>query len=854
MRELSAHPEKMRRNDKLCFKGETQPMRANRLFMSTALTALLCAAPVWAQDSGEDAEDEVNYLDRVVVSGTINPRTQLDSAVSVSTVDNQLIEDFNPSSEADLWRLIPGIQVPGGGGPGGNSNVAVRGLPVITGGSPYVAIQEDGLQVSLFGDDAFANNDLWTRYDWTTRRIEAIRGGTAGTFTSQAPGAVLNYISRTGEEQGGAIGVTSGIGFDETQVDFRYGDYLTDDIRFHVGGFIRQGEGHKDVGYQIIDSFQLKGNLTKELDGGYLRFHTKIADTQEPIYHNSPFLANLGSGAEQSISDMTPFSGAGQSFDPRDESFHNINQRTVAFLPLGSDGDVVQREINGVSTEQLSFGIDFMKDLNDTFTLRNNGRIQRVSGSFANSWGNAGYGVADGTDVLRYATGANVGGNVPAGTVFQNQQTVIVDTDDYGSFINDLSLAGKWDVGGAQVSAKVGYFYFSQSVEQAWHVNNHTRVVDGSNADLLNQFDTAGNQLTVDGANGFNQGWGGFPPVYDYDITNQAPYVALDVETDRFVFDVSLRNDTVATQGERRGTATNAFTVTINDPVTGNAVDLLAGDLGGGSLQRVDFETDKTNWTVGALWKATDNTSVFVRASEAFRHNSYRRFNNASEFTANGDITSVARDAFTDPVEQLEIGVKNRGAVGEFDYTVDFTLLQAEFTQNAVETNPVICGPINGGPSCLIPTTIESQGFEFFGTANWNDLSVVANATYTDAEDTDGNRIVRVPDFQYTLNARYDFLDNLSANVGLSGQTDTLIGNLVEDGSIIFNGGVSYSPIEGITLGLDAYNLTDELVFRGNDVSVAIDAATLGRADGKALLTGIPVDGRTVRLSLRYDF
>ena len=67
--------------------------------------------------------------------------------------------------------MIPGIQVAGTSGPGGNSNIAVRGLPVATGGSPFVQIQEDGLPTVLFGDIQFGNNDYWTHFDASVERV-----------------------------------------------------------------------------------------------------------------------------------------------------------------------------------------------------------------------------------------------------------------------------------------------------------------------------------------------------------------------------------------------------------------------------------------------------------------------------------------------------------------------------------------------------------------------------------------------------------------------------------------------------------------------------------------------------------
>ena len=116
--------------------------------------------------------------------------------VSVTSVDADMIKDFQPSSESEVFRMIPGIQVAGTAGPGGNSNIAVRGLPVATGGSPFVQIQEDGLPVFEDGALQFANADTFYRLDETVSKMEAVRGGSASIFANNAPGGIINFISK----------------------------------------------------------------------------------------------------------------------------------------------------------------------------------------------------------------------------------------------------------------------------------------------------------------------------------------------------------------------------------------------------------------------------------------------------------------------------------------------------------------------------------------------------------------------------------------------------------------------------------------------------------------------------------
>ena len=142
-------------------------------------------------------------LEEVVVTARASPQTKLRSSVSVTTLSAATIAQSSPSSAADVLRDVPGIRAEASGGEG-NANIAVRGLPVATGGSKYAQFQEDGLPILQFGDIDFADRRPVPAGGRNTGIIlEVVRGGSASTFTSDAPGAVFNFISKTGETPAG---------------------------------------------------------------------------------------------------------------------------------------------------------------------------------------------------------------------------------------------------------------------------------------------------------------------------------------------------------------------------------------------------------------------------------------------------------------------------------------------------------------------------------------------------------------------------------------------------------------------------------------------------------------------------
>src|SRR5271168_3688964 len=140
--------------------------------------------------STTDAANDLNLEEIVVTATPGNAASKFDSSLSVSTLTPDEIAQSDPSSAADIIRDIPGFRSQASGGEG-NANISARGLPM-HGGSKYVQFQEDGLPVLQFGDIDFATADQWVRSDFNVDHIEAVRGGSSSTATSDAPGGVVN--------------------------------------------------------------------------------------------------------------------------------------------------------------------------------------------------------------------------------------------------------------------------------------------------------------------------------------------------------------------------------------------------------------------------------------------------------------------------------------------------------------------------------------------------------------------------------------------------------------------------------------------------------------------------------------
>ena len=824
------------------------------MLVSAALAAAASAHADTAPVAADSAKGNDSLLDEIVVTASGGDKTVLNTSVSVTSVPAELIKNFQPSSEAEVFRMIPGIQVNGTSGPGGNSNIAVRGLPVATGGSPFVQIQEDGLPTVLFGDMQFGNNDYWTHYDASVDRIEAVRGGSSSTFASQAPGAVINYISNYGKDSGGYVQFNRGLGFDENRVDFRYGGTAGDTVHYHVCGYAHTGRGPLHAGYNVSDSVQLKANITKDLadNKGYIRFLVKLADTKEPNYTGSPAFVNVSGTSVDGISAYPGFDGRSQS------NYSALNQH---FNIINANGALQSVNTDGITTKATALQNQVHYEFDGGIKLDNNMRWTRMSGAFSAPFLNVAT-TASATPAggaIYYANGINAG-QLYTNRYLNTNTDVHTNINDVGSFANDLALSDKFSLDGAgTLTARGGVFYMNQHIALDWHTNQTYSELSGHNGAMLNVVDAAGNLLTANGIAGFNNNWGSCcARAYDLSYTDTAPYLNLDWSAGKWDVDASARFENMKASGwTQAGGAAFTTPVSAVNPVSGNTETVnIPTLLPNGPQEYLDYNRTYTNYSVGVLYKLSDDISLFARSSRGGRFNSDRQTvggkiradgalctsadatNHVGGCTADGVTPSV------DFVNQYELGVKARGHLGAGRYTAEFTLLKGDFKQSTYELSATRCPGGAGG--CVKDNAFRSSGFEFFGTYEVGAFSLVANATYAKAEQqpsgADGYfQAQYMPKMIYTVSGEYNVLDSVSIGLAATGNTSYTDGaNANWPGSQVFTGFLRYRPVKNLELGLQGYNLLNKFDARASggvsDASVTPAVASVNTAVGRTVM------------------
>jgi len=296
-------------------------------------------------------------LQTMVVTGTQSPRTNLDASVAVTTLTATEIQAAAPRSTTEMLRYVPGFTRVESSGGEVNQNYSIRGIL----GVEYVAFLEDGLPVYPAMHTYFMNADNLFRFDTNIERMEVVRGGSSPLFRSNAPGAIVNFINKSGgPEFGGtmrATAATQGLARYDLNMNGPFGN----DWRFNVGGFYRYDNGVRDPGYPGIRGGQLKGSITRLLDNGYLRFSVKHIDDRNVFVLPLPF-------TNPTDPEYVPgFGNYGSMTTPEGVDIRVPTPTGTLTLPLD----------NGLKTKGTWFTADVSLDLSDDWHLQNTAGVMQ---------------------------------------------------------------------------------------------------------------------------------------------------------------------------------------------------------------------------------------------------------------------------------------------------------------------------------------------------------------------------------------------------------------------------------------------------------------------------------------------
>lgn len=797
-----------------------------------------------AQDSESPAQvaDEAQESDAIVVTGVAQGRNRLDASVSTTSLDDELIQQVAPRSSAELLRNIPGIRAESSGGEG-NANINVRGLPVSTGGAKFLQLQEDGLPVLEFGDIIFGNADIFTRVDTSIARVESIRGGSASTFTSNAPGGIVNFITRDGSDEGGSMVLTAGVDYPEYRIDFQAGGNLRPGTRFHVGGFYRIGEGPRDAGYDANRGGQIRLSLTQDIgESGYIRATLRHLDDRAISYLPSPVRVT-GTNAD-------PDYVAIPNLDPANETIHSRYFRLINNLDR-NNRPTVDDVADGMHPVLFSAGLELNYDLSERVNFTNRFRYSDISGRFispfpagVDSAQNVANSVGGPGSTLFFATGPNAGRQItnPAGLNGNGLIIPIVmfntQLNSLDNIVNDARLNFDLNVGAATVRLTGGLYYSRQDIATTWLWTSHLLAADGSDAELIDVRNAAGVLQTYGGTVAYGASFFGncCRRQYDLEYTTLAPFASIGVEIGRLNVDASVRFDF----GDASGSALAdgpVRTVDVNGDGVIQAPETRTTVLAEANRRPIGYDYDYTSYSLGATYRLSDASSVFARYSRGARANADRLIFGPA-ITAAGGIADP--DAVVDFVNQAEAGFKYRQGPLQFYLT--------GFHSRTEETN------FDFGLG-FFSNRYRAYGLEAEGSARFGIFQISASGTYTDAEITEasasptlvGNRPRRQAAFVYQVTPQL-VAGRFNVGANVVGTTDSFAqdsNQLVLPGFTQVNGFASFQLNDQIGFSVNVNNLFDVTGFT---------EAEEGAIPANGFVRARSINGRSISASARINF
>jgi outer membrane receptor protein involved in Fe transport len=773
-------------------------------------------------------QDDSKVLEEVVVTGVVNPRAKIKSSVSITTLDVKQVEQSAPRSTAEIFRTIPGIRSESSGGEG-NANISVRGVPISSGGSKYLQIQEDGLPVLLYGDIAFATADIFTRFDRNIAKIEAIRGGSASTLSSNSPGGIINFISKTGKTEGGSMVTSFGLDYNDFRTDLEYGARIGDGLYFHAGGFYRTGEGVRSPGFTANNGGQFKMNITKEFENGSVTVYAKFLNDRAAAYMPMPIKVT-GSNSNptwESISGYDATSGTQQS----PYLMHNVG--------LDGNGNVRRGNVaDGMHPVSKTIGASVNFELAEGWKVTNNGRFSSNSGQFitpfpaevaaastiANSFG-AG-------STLTYANDGTAF-NTPNGLVSRIHM-FDVELNNFNNFMNDLRITKKFD----KVGVTAGYFKSIQNISMSWLWNSYLQEVSDNNPRLINVTDAGGNLLSTNGLYAYGvPAWGNCcTRNYDTQYNVSAPYANVSFEaTDKLSLEGGIRFDMGQVNGSFAGSSQTTYDIN-NDNVI-SAPETSVSAINTANTTAVDYDYDYVSYSLGANYLIDASQSVFARYSKGASAKADRILFSGLNYLDGDKINSL------DYLAQAELGYKRKFDKG-YVYATFFTSTTTEE------------GGFEATSNSIIENDYRSMGLELESSYNVNnDLNLRGGFTYTKAEVTsganDGNEPRRQPKMMYNFIPTYKF-GKANNTFGLSfiGQTKAYAqdnNELVMNGFVIVNGFVELGITKGLSLNIAGNNLFNTLaITEAEEGSITANTTNIVRAR--------PLPGRSLSMALSYKF
>ncbi len=813
--------------------------------------------------TGDNRNGDATSVETIVVTGTSLPRRRFDAAYANSTLSEQQIEVFAPLSTVDLFGKLAGFGSEPSGGEGGN-NVNVRGLPISN--FQFISVLQDGLPVFQEAQEDFLNADELTRIDLMTDRVEAVRGGTSPIYTSNAPGATINLISKKGTKvPQGSVRATWG-NYGLTRFDGQWSGPAANDLLVSMGGFYRIDDGLRPTGFNANQGGQFRINVTRLIPGGEVTLYANRLDDRTIFYLPIP-LADPRNPSVSLSNLIDPREGTLTSSD-----FQHARLRTLNGTPGGT---TVNEDLSeGIHSKITMVGGSIDRKLSDGWTLSDKARYTTGSVKFNSlfsltppddadtfstgqlSRAQAGFG--PGVARLAYAlansrdpSGARIPFD-PATTRGLVTQGGWWSVDSHiSNFMNDFRLTKSLSGIGQGSHEVTGGIYFSDYTFRQSRLFNTILLETRSRPRALDMLalDSAGNVVGSVTENGYlsygdNSDIGG-----RVEGRLWAVYAADEWKlTDRTTLDAGLRHQ----RTRQRGYALGRTTQDLGNPQT------LADDNVGGPSGIVDNRSEHfsgTAWTLGANHDFSNQFGAFARYTSSFR----------TPTLGNIYLGETQAPVINSKVKEIEIGTKHRYR----NFSAFVTAFWNRF--DPLEVSTLTRDASGDLVNTRFTSETENYGVELEGSWHPNPVfELFGNVTLQNPKyknlsalgagqpisGVEGNQVRRIPRILASITPTMNFIafghrGKAYATISHQGQRYVDSNNSTKLPSYTtLDAGVIYDLSPNLRFQLMGSNLTNEIGLTEGNPRTDLLA---GQGTSTAIYAR-PIFGRAIRMSLTYNW
>ncbi|MEJ8598732.1 TonB-dependent receptor [Riemerella anatipestifer] len=778
----------------------------------------------FAQTTQKDSV-KVNNVEEVIITGSANPKKRIESSIAITTMKAKDIQQKAPQSTADILQYVPGFLAENSGGEVGN-NLFARGIPS-AGAYEYVQIQEDGLPIFEDGALQFANIDNFQRLDLTLQGVEAVRGGTASVFASGAPGGIVNFISKTGQNDTKGTLKLSTSTFGLFRTDFNIGGALVQDkLFFNAGGFYREDNGMRSPGFKANRGGQIKLNLTYKFDKGYARVYYKYLNDRAMFYQVTPFIKN-GNGVK-----------AYPGFDPNYGTFASMEMAQIRVPQYG--GGFFETDLrNGVHPVSHAIGTELKYKLSDVVTVHNNMKFtsinQDYNAIFAPSWMGSIVSQNEYSDNLNidranaFFTYVNGGG-----VLDPNEKLKRADLWFIRKNMQNLANNLNFNIDLDKVKLNVGHYYSNWSSDHYWNWNSFL-VTASDKPRLVNLQDTStGTNYTYNGVSQIT--WLERQAGLTGNVN--AFFANADIEiNDKFNANVGVRYDINKYKGYRDNARFSSENLGV---LPNSTADDKVTTVQGAPFTYWSYNLNKVGYTAALNYKINNKMAVYFRQSHGFRAPIEEAFYD----NANKNLSLIKPTT----VNQSELGY-----TGQISH--NFALYGSAFLMNL--KNIFYGDIVAGGKSEALLADVRNLGLELEAQYRYHNFSVSANATFQKPEYTKfasnasyvGNQARRIPKTFFSIRPSYDITKGLNVYARYSryGTKYNDEGNtFVLKGFGVLDAGASYQ-IKNIRFALDATNIT-------NNIGLTEGDGTFGNKKDGDIIFARSIVGALARFSITLDF